>query len=228
MAQTTSRIRRLVADPYAPGSFAARSRLRRWELLRSRFPDFAEMSVVDLGGDSRHWVAAPVRPRRLVLLNPETWALDSDLADGAETVRGDACDPPAELVDEGFDLVYSNSVIEHLEGPWRRRAFADSVRRLAPRHWIQTPYRYFPIEPHWLFPGLQFLPLAARAFVDRVWPLHASRVLDPSADPQRLAVSHVLAVELLSKTEMRHLFPESDLIEERVAGLTKSLVAVRG
>jgi hypothetical protein len=226
--QKTARLRRLVADPYAPGSLAARSRLRRWELLLSRFPGFREMSVLDLGGDARHWVAAPVRPRRLVLLNPESWALDDDLAAGAETVRGDACDPPAGLEGERFDLVYSNSVIEHVEGPWRRRAFAESVHRLAERHWIQTPYRYFPLEPHWLFPGLQFMPLAARAFVDRVWPLHAPRALDPDADPRETAISHVLAVELLSKTEMRHLFPTSELVEERAAGLTKSLIAVRG
>ena len=28
---------------------------------------------------------------------------------------------------------------------------------------VQTPYRYFPVEPHWLFPGLQFLPMGLRA-----------------------------------------------------------------
>ena len=31
-----------------------------------------------------------------------------------------------------------------------------------PKSVVQIPYRYFPIEPHWLFPGLQFLPQRAR------------------------------------------------------------------
>jgi hypothetical protein len=227
LAEKPSRLRRLIADPYAPGSLASRARLRRWELLLGRFPRLAEMSVLDLGGDARHWTAAPVRPRRLVLLNPEAYALDESVAHGAEMVQGDACDPPPALAHEGFDLVYSNSVIEHVGGPWRRRAFAESVERLGPRHWIQTPYRYFPLEPHWLFPGLQFMPLAGRAVVDRVWPLRANRAPDPDADPKRAAVGYALAVELVSKTEMRYLFPASELVEERLAGLTKSLIAVR-
>jgi hypothetical protein len=223
-----SRVRRLIADPYTPGSLAARTRARRWELLLSHFPGFAEMSVLDVGGDARHWASAPVRPRRLVLLNPAAYALDDTAADGIESVQGDACDPPPALADEGFDLVYSNSVIEHVGGPWRRRAFAESVHRLGNRHWVQTPYRYFPLEPHWVFPGLQFMPLAARAAVDRLWPLRASRAITPGADKRRDSIGFALAVELLSKTEMRYLFPESEIVEERVAGLTKSLIAVGG
>jgi hypothetical protein len=225
VTRRSSRVRGLIADPYAPGSLAARARARRWELLLERFPAFAEMSVLDVGGDARHWTTAPVRPARLVLLNPEAYALDTG-ADGIEAVQGDACDPPASLVDEGFDLVYSNSVIEHVGGPWRRRAFAESVHRLGGRHWIQTPYRYFPLEPHWVFPGLQFMPLAARAAVDRLWPLGASRAPRPGADPRREAVSYALDVELLSRTEMRYLFPMSEIVEERFTGLTKSLIAV--
>lgn len=63
-----------------------------------------------------------------------------------------------------FDLVYSNSVIEHVGGHARSCDFAGMVKTLARRHWgVQTPYRYFSIEPHWLFPGLQFLPQSARA-----------------------------------------------------------------
>jgi hypothetical protein len=226
MREKQSRLRRLIADPYAPGSLAARARARRWESFLGRFPTFEEMSVLDVGGDARYWASAPARPRRLVLLNREAYALDANVAEAVETVQGDACDPPPSLEDEGFDLVYSNSVIEHVGGAWRRHAFAESVHRLGRHHWIQTPYRYFPIEPHWVFPGLQFMPLAARALVDRTWPLRASRAIDPAADPRRQAVDFALGVELLSKTEMRHLFPASEIVEERFAGLTKSLIAV--
>lgn len=53
---------------------------------------------------------------------------------------------------QDFGLVYSNSLIEHLGGHARRAAFAEQVRSLAPRHWVQTPYRYSLIKPHWLVP----------------------------------------------------------------------------
>lgn len=180
------------------------------------------MSVVDLGGTTNHWARAPVVPRRLVLLNSVEGFGAAAAHHAIETVPGDACAPPESLRDERFDLVYSNSVLEHVGGPWRRSAFADGVHALAERHWIQTPYRYFPLEPHWLFPGFQFLPVRARAEVTRYWPVghRHERAKD-------VALDLVLEVDLVSKTEMRHLFPKSALQEERLLGTTKSLVAVR-
>ena len=76
---------------------------------------------------------------------------------------GDACDPVGAVGGRSFDLVYSNSVIEHVGGHQRRELFAQAVRDLAPSHWVQTPYRYFPLEPFWLFSAFQFLPLPSRA-----------------------------------------------------------------
>jgi hypothetical protein len=75
--------------------------------------------------------------------------------DWISTLVGDACALPRRVTDQRFDLVYSNSVIEHVGGHARREAFAAAVRNAADRYWVQTPYRYFAIEPHWLFPGFQ-------------------------------------------------------------------------
>ena len=141
-------------------------------------------------------------------------------------VTGDACRARAVLAEAGvggaFDLVFSNSLLEHVGGHAQRRALAEEVRALAPRHWVQTPYRYFPVEPHWLFPGMQFLPVAARARVARSWPL--VHTLPASLDE---AVSDVLWTELVGVTELRSYFPDSRVVRERMGGLTKSIVAVR-
>ena len=119
-------------------------------------------------------------------------------------------------------MVFSNSVIEHLGGHERRLRFADVVHRLADAYWVQTPYRFFPIEPHWVFPGMQFLPTVAQVAVARRWPLAHSR----EADRVR-ATKQVLWTELLDRTQMRHYFPDAKLRAERVFGLTKSLIAYR-
>ena len=103
-------------------------------------------------------------------------------------------------------------------------AFAAAARRLAPRYWIQTPYRYFPVEPHWLFPGFAQLPVPARAWVTRRWPLGSYAGV---AGDRRRSVDHALEIELLSRTEMGHYFPDADIRCERVAGIPKSLIAVR-
>lgn len=214
------RARRRVVDYGSPDSLAARARQRRWHLLLSLFPDLAAMRVIDLGGTVEAWNAAPVQPAELTVLNLS----HSVVGDRSSTtlVVGDACALPAELAGRRFDLVYSNSLIEHVGGVARRMDLAASVAALSDRHWVQTPYRYFPVEPHWLFPGFQFLPLCTRALISRTWPVMGWR----SADLHH-AVGDALWVELLSRTEMLWLFPDSTILAERLAGLTKSLIAVR-
>jgi hypothetical protein len=214
----TERARRLLQNPDSADSLGGRARARRWEVFKPRFPDFAEMRVADLGGDTRYWRTAPVQPKELVVVNPESWAF-GDPEPWMSFEQADACELSERFFGERFDMVYSNSTIEHVGGPLRRQAFATAVHRLAPRHWVQTPYRYFPLEPHWVFPGFQFLPLRARAQISERWPLSARR--------GRSTIDYVLHVDLLSLTEMKFLFPESEMYKERAAGLVKSLVAVR-
>jgi len=211
-----------------PASIGARTRARRWDLLRVIFPDLASYRVLDLGGTPDSWLRGPVQPKSVTLVNLASDQLRSGDApsepvpDWLTPLAGDACEPPAEALDGGYDLVFSNSLIEHVGGAVRRRMLADVVRSAAPRYWVQTPYRYFPVEPHYLFPGYQFLPIAARARLARSWPL----IHTPAVD-WRGGVGIALEVELLGLTELRYLFPEAKIHHERLAGLTKSLIAIR-
>jgi hypothetical protein len=96
------------------------------------------------------------------------------------------------------------------------------VHLLAPAHWVQTPYRYFPVEPHWVAPGMQFLPVLARREMARKWPL----AYTPGRTKEE-ALKRVLWTDLLDKTQMRSYFPDSVLRSEKIAGMTKSLIACR-
>lgn len=178
------------------------------------------MSVIDLGGDARSWATATLKPRELTLLN----LFDQDVDQHwMEAVVGDACELPAALRGRRFDLVCSNSVMEHLGGFARRCEFAQAARDLGDHLWIQTPYRYFPLEPHWLFPFFQFLPLRARAHVTVRWPLGSYGGLREFDQ----AVRWSSRVELLTATELSYHFPDAEIHRERLAGLTKSLIAIR-
>jgi hypothetical protein len=219
---TATELRRMLVD--SPTSLGAKARLRRWEMLRNAFPEIEKLSVLDLGGTVETWHRAPVRPARVTVLNLDEPG-ESD--DGRIVpVTGDACHADEVLaaagVDTSYDLVFSNSLIEHVGGHARRSELARQVHQLAPRHWVQTPYRYFPLEPHWLFPGMQFLPAAARVRIARHWPLVHTR--PPSMDEAR---DKVLWTELIGVTEMRDYFPTSTILHERLLGITKSLIAVR-
>jgi hypothetical protein len=207
-----------LADPYSPKSLGYRARAKRTAMMLERFPDYADMRVLDLGGDTRYWRAATVRPAHVTVVGIEDWALE-DPEPWMSVLRADACDPDA--IPGGFDLVFSNSVIEHVGGPRFRRGFAQTVVQSGTHHWVQTPYRYFPLEPHLVFPGFQFLPPAAKVQVARKWPLSHIRGRS-DIEP----VGYVMDHELITVTEMEVLFPEAEIIRERVGPLVKSLVAV--
>jgi hypothetical protein len=178
------------------------------------------MSVLDLGGRMETWRRAPLHPAHVHVVNFER--ADGPVPEWAEFDTGDACDLPPAVRSRRYDLVFSNSVIEHVGGYAQRRRFAESVHTAADRHWVQTPYRYFPVEPHFLFPGFQFLPLPARASVIQRWPL-----LHTPTDDRAKALRKALNVELLGRTELQALFPESAIVAEKMMGLVKSLVAVK-
>lgn len=202
------------------GSVGERARQRRWSALSQMFPDLSEMTVLDLGGTVRSWVHAPVRPARVQIVNVAPDA--DDVCSWITVADGDACDPPPSILSAAYDLVYSNSVIEHVGGHHRRRQFAAVVESAADRFWVQTPYRYFPLEPHWLLPGLQHLPVLVRAHLTLRWPLTHTRA--PTLDR---SIAAQLATELLDITQMRFYFPRAEIELERMAGVPKSIIAAR-
>jgi hypothetical protein len=205
-----------------PGSVGTRRRARRADWLRGAFPDIGQMSVIDLGGTADSWLRVQLRPAQVHVVNLTTEPEHDRLPDWLRAHQGDACELPEDILHGSYDLVFSNSVLEHVGGHAQRLRFAEVVHKLADRHWVQTPYRYFPIEPHWLFPGFQFLPLTARSRIACRWPLAHSRPASP-AD----GLAEAMSVELLSRAEMAHYFPHSQVRAERMAGLVKSLIAIR-
>ena len=129
----------------------------------------------------------------------------------------------SEFGDDSFDIVHSNSVIEHVGG-WRdMMAMAEEVRRLAPAYFVQTPYFWFPIEPHARTPFLQLLPESMRY---RLFLLRRNGYYPKARD-----VSHAMLLmqdaRLLDRTQMRALFPDAHLQIERAFGLIKSMIAIR-
>ena len=141
-----------------------------------------------------------------------------------ESVIGDARNL-SQYADGTFDVVFSNSVIEHL-GPDKLdlARMASEVMRVGKRYFVQTPNKYFPLEPHFLFPGFQFLPLGVRTWLvshyDVGW---YKRIPDPA-----LARAEVERILLLSERELRKMFPECSIYREYILGLPKSFVAHSG
>ncbi|MGH7336124.1 MAG: methyltransferase domain-containing protein [Myxococcota bacterium] len=215
---------RIFADNTSSRSVATRLRRRRFRLVLDLLADLpGPIAVLDVGGRQAYWdsvlpAEAPIATRlTITLLNLEPLAVSRP---GMTAVVGDA----RSLVryrENQFDLVFSNSMIEHVETFEEQRQIAAEIRRVGRRYCVQTPNRYFPIEPHFLFPGFQFLPLAARVALVRRFRLGWCPRL-PDAEQARACVQ---SIRLLTRREVRSLFPEAVLYQERFLGWVKSFVA---
>ena len=134
----------------------------------------------------------------------------------------DACD--LSFASPGdFDLIHSNSVIEHV-GQWREmKLMASEIRRIAPAYYLQTPYYWFPIEPHFHTFGYQWLPEQIRARLH----LYFAMGVFPEATSFSQAMDFATDALLLDWRQMQTLFPDAELISERILGLTKSVIAIK-
>ena len=137
-------------------------------------------------------------------------------------IQGDACDMHM-FSDDQFDLVVSNSVIEHLLSSEDQKKMAAEIRRVGKSYWVQTSNRHFPLELHLCFPFIQYWPVKWRISFARVWPFSfekmRGRIDGAVADAQAI---------LLTKKTFQGLFPDAEIICEKFCGLTKSLIATRG
>ena len=162
-----------------------------WGAALERFNDVNPIVAIDLRPDaSSPWLSTP----------------------NVTVLEGDGTRLP--FAESEFDVAFSNSVIEHVPRELQP-AFAAEVRRVARRYWVQTPNRYFPIEPHYQLPFFQFLPEAVRRRLNAKWTLGWQ------------AKGQWEEITLLGERDLRRLFPDAEIHRERVLGLTKSLIAVR-
>jgi hypothetical protein len=193
-------------------------RRRRMNRFFALFAPSNEVRVLDIGGTAETWSSEAEGGARfpVTLINTYDYGPIEDKR--FTSVAGDATALP--FTNNAFDIAFSNSVIEHL-GTWeKQQTFAREARRVAGKLWIQTPARSFPIEAHLLAPYIQYLPKSVQHRIARWTP---RGLLQPS-----LVHEIVDEVRLLTHCEVKQLFPDCLILKERVLGLTKSYIAVRG
>lgn len=232
MSDTTTAIEAPIGrDPYSDrNSLEFKFRSRRFakvqELIEAALAERGEARILDLGGTETYWLIGEdfIRQHRgkikITLINLEKEAVrDTDLF---TSLVGDAADP-ALFAGESFDLVHSNSVVEHV-GDWARmQQFAANTKRLSKRYYVQTPNYWFPFEPHFRFPGFQYLPAALRTRLIMRYSLGFFRRIDDLEEAKDIIAHHTL----ISRRQMGTLFQDATIKFEKVLGINKSIIAYR-
>jgi hypothetical protein len=218
---------RRLANVDAAGSYSNRARTRRFQeferlVARVRAEVKRPVTVLDVGGTTSFWEQRGWAGRRDVRITTANLNEEPQRHANIEPRVSDATNL-AEFEAGPFDVVFSNSVIEHLGSYEAQVAMATVVRQIAPRYWVQTPNFWFPIEPHFLTPGWQWLPESLRVALlrRRRWGWRG-----PCPDPEE-ARKAVREITLLRRRELERLFPDARLVAERFGPFVKSYVAVR-
>jgi hypothetical protein len=177
---------------------------------------------LDLGGGIYFWRVAvelglPIP--KVTILNIRRQ--EEELPANVKWVVGDA--RTSGFADGAFDVIFCNSLIEHMGDFDEQARLAFEVRRLAGAYFVQTPDFRFPVEPHYVTPLVHWFPKRVRRSMIRNFTIWGLLNRPSPARCRELADE----IRLLSATDMRELFPDGDVLVERFLGIPKSLIAVR-
>ena len=212
-----------IADNRDENSLAVQFRRKRFAFFLSLLSQLKRpVSILDVGGVESYWRTVGMDQHDQVFITLLNLTEDEVSLPNVKGIVGDA--RALDFGDSSFDVVFSNSVIEHVGEHRDQMKMAQEVMRVGKRYFVQTPNRYFPIEPHFLFPMFQFLPVVVRVRLLQTFNLGWF----PRTPEMIKAREIVESIRLLDRYEFLQLFPGSSLYEEKAFGMTKSFVAYGG
>lgn len=218
-------------------NFSKEARKKRAALFRNSFQLDENTKILDLGSETGSAINlilqdTPIKPENVYIAD-----INSDVLEKGKEQYGFVpvlIDESGRLPfdDQFFDIVYCSSVIEHVTVPkkevWsfysgekfkqqalkHQKEFAREIQRLGKQYFVQTPYRYFPVESHSWLPFIGWLPRRLVIPILKFTNLFWLKKTYPDW-------------YLLKKNEMSMLFEDRTIIDEKSFGLTKSIMAIK-
>ncbi len=165
-----------------------------------------------------NWKFIKAKPK-VIILNLEK-PIDFKDTKQFEFVKGNATN--LEYPDKSFDIVYSNSVIEHLFTKENQVKMAKEIMRVGKKIYVQTPAKEFFVEPHLITPFIHWLPMKIQEKLMKnftIWGI----ITRPSKD---YILNFLKERRLLTKKEFTELFPNCEIKVERFLFMPKSYIAI--
>ena len=213
--------------------YQARCRQKRGEIFKRYLEPTEDDLILDLGGGTGSHISQLLPFKKNVYIaDIDEHKLGKSAAKGFKTVLiGE--DGTIPYRDGYFDIIFCSSVIEHATidkkeiesirtnkefrklALKRQKKFADEIRRVSRSYFVQTPYKYFPLESHSRLPVIlvmlpRRLQIKIIKFFRKFW--FARTTADWN---------------LLTLKDMRSLFPGARIVKEKAFFFAKSLMAIK-
>lgn len=124
-----------------------------------------------------------------------------------------------------YDVIFSNSLIEHLPGPQLQRQLAQAIIDSGRPYFLQTPNKRSPVDPHFPRPYVPFFAAYPRTLQARLlsWSSLGSGSAAPSYEAALVRLSNYYP---LTARGVRQLFPQARIVMERPLGVPMSIIAM--
>lgn len=174
------------------------------------------LTIFDVGGKINFWENRGLAGNLNYKITIVNFEKEKSQYSNIKTLIGDATDL-SQFADKSFDIVHSNSVIEHLYNFNNQSKMASEIVRVGKKYIVQTPNKYFFLEPHYLLPFFQFIPDKLKYLILTKTKLSRLKKWD-----KNFAKQYINEIRLLSLKEMKILFPKSKIYFEKFIGMNKS------
>jgi len=200
----------------APVDLFRAGRMRYFLSLLNTVPK--PFSLLDVGGTTDFWRGGIPEGARITVVN-----IDPQRSlEGVLFVEGDACQ--LGFLDKSFDVAFSNSVIAHVGDLSRQQKMAQELQRVGRSYFLQTPNKNFPIDWRTLVPFFHWLPARMQAICFVSFPVGRYRRAHSFAEALNLATR----VRSVTRAEVKAMFPNASIREEKVLGFSKSFMVFEG
>ena len=217
---------KLLVNHHKKNSFVNQFRQKRFELLKNGIEKLIQkdhFKILDIGGDIQYWknIGWQHPACKIHLLNLyESKVPENEIQQFSSSVGNGLS---LEYKKGEVDLIFSNSVIEHVGSYANQQIFANEVRRVSDKYIVQTPSIWFPLEPHSLIPLFQFLPHSIRALLIMTFNINYF----PKAKTYKASIKVSHSTLMFTHRRFKQLFPEAEIQVERFLGIPKSYTAIK-
>ncbi len=226
-----------LADNTRSNSVSNKFRRKRFKFFLEFIKDIERpVKILDLGGTVNFWSQleyADSDEFDITIVNIEedpllfppllnhagTSFIKRELKNEIKFIKADAADL-SRFKSNDFDIIFSNSLIEHIGSYAEQKKFAEEIMRTGKKYFIQTPNYYFPFEPHFLFPCFQFFPQTIQIFLLTNFKMGWFQKCS-SANEAKLLLN---SINLLKKKTLIRFFTNGKLYKEKILFFTKSFI----